>query len=748
MAASGRSATTKRFGVYEVDLGNSELRKHGVRLRLQRQPFEILAALIQRPAEVVTREELIRRLWPVGVHVDFDRGLNAAVTRLRQVLSDSADEPSYIETVPGSGYRFIAPLDEPAEANRPLASGRFSEWPRHTPWLWPALAVLFLTVTTVSITLALKHSGASSSLVTAPVRVTSDTGLTTTPAISEDGKLVAYASDRSGEGHLDIWVQQVGGREAIRLTRDLADDYDPSFSPDGRTLVFRSERNGGGIYLAATLGGEARLIVPRGRRPRFSPDGAWIAYWIGNGTSGFLPPGAGKIYIVPSAGGVSRELVPEFAAAGFPIWTPDSRRLLFLANRDPKLVTEPVGKLPPGFNSVDWWVAPIDGGPATPTGANRAFRDLGFALLSQVPGAWTSGGDAVLMSGSFAGDTKNLWRVPISPTTWKISAPPHRLTSGTTPETLPASGGGNEVVFASLNENLDIWSLPIDENRAKPAGILRRLTQDTVEQAYPCVSPDGKKLAFSSRRSGNRDIWLKDLVTGKEWNLTNTPEPDFAPSFSPDSMSLIYRAVEQQNSVSYVLRLDGSVPKRVCESCFPGGWSSDGKKVLVSERGVISRAWSLDVATRERTELLNDTTHTIDNTSFSPDDRWMTFNVFKTGASKILVAPLSASRVVPESQWITIADTGVDDKPRWSPDGNLLYFISERDGFRCVWAQRLDPQKRPLGPTVPIFHAHEARRSIMNVGWGELRMSVARDKIVFNMGERTGNIWILKMDQN
>jgi eukaryotic-like serine/threonine-protein kinase len=742
--------STKRFGVYEVDLLNGEVRKHGVRLRLQRQPFQILTALVEHPGEVVTREELIRRLWPDGVHVDFDRGLNAAVTRLRHVLSDSADQPSYIETIPGSGYRFIAPLNGAVDTPSLWAPSASSERPKRADWLWPALAVFFLTVAAVSITLAFKHSGANSSLAAAPIRVTSDAGLTTTPAVSEDGKLIAYASDRSGEGHLDIWVQQVGAREAIRLTRDLADDYDPSFSPDGRTIAFRSERNGGGIYLVPTLGGEERMIAAKGRRPRFSPDGAWVAYWIGNGTSGFMPPGAGKIYVAPSVGGVSRELIPEFAAAGFPIWTPDSRRLLFLANRDPRLGAEPVGKLPPDFNSVDWWIAPINGGPATPTGASRAFRDLGFDLLSQVPAAWISGRDAVLMSGSFAGDTTNLWLVPISSKTWKISAPPHRLTFGTTPEIQPSFGGGNEVAFATLNENLNIWSLPIDANHAMPGGALQRLTQDTVEQAYPCISDDGKKLAFSSRRSGYRDIWLKDLLTGKETNLTNTPEPDFAPNFSPDSASLSYRVVERQNSVSYVLRLDRSVPARVrvCEGCFPGGWSSDGKRILVSERGVISRAWSVDVATGERTELVNDTTHELDNTYFSPDDRWMTFNAFKTGASKIFVAPVTSSGVVPESKWIPIADTGVDDKPRWSPDGNFLYFISERDGFRCVWAQRLDPRKRPLGAAIPIFHAHEARRSIMNVGWGNLRMSVARDKIVFNMSERTGNVWILKMEQN
>jgi len=98
-----------RFGAFDVDLDAGELRKQGLRLRLQEQPFQVLTALLERPGEVVTREELVRRLWPDGTFVDFDRGLNAAVTRLRQALSDSADAPKYVETVARRGYRFIGP---------------------------------------------------------------------------------------------------------------------------------------------------------------------------------------------------------------------------------------------------------------------------------------------------------------------------------------------------------------------------------------------------------------------------------------------------------------------------------------------------------------------------------------------------------------------------------------------------------------------------------------------------------------
>jgi TolB-like protein/DNA-binding winged helix-turn-helix (wHTH) protein/Flp pilus assembly protein TadD len=109
-------ATRLCFGPFEADLRSGELRKHGVRLKLQDQPFQVLALLLEHAGDVVTREELRQRLWPADTFVDFDTGLNSAVKKLRDVLADSADEPRYIETIPRRGYRFIAPLVDPNPA--------------------------------------------------------------------------------------------------------------------------------------------------------------------------------------------------------------------------------------------------------------------------------------------------------------------------------------------------------------------------------------------------------------------------------------------------------------------------------------------------------------------------------------------------------------------------------------------------------------------------------------------------------
>src|ERR1700740_184864 len=130
MPAAQSLFRTKGFGVFEIDLRSAELRKHGVRIKLQEQPFQILCLLLEHPGEVVGREELREKLWPAHTFVDFDRSLNKAMNKLRCALGDSADSPRYIETIPRHGYRFVAPVRTPIKEPNSDQGENLAEEPR------------------------------------------------------------------------------------------------------------------------------------------------------------------------------------------------------------------------------------------------------------------------------------------------------------------------------------------------------------------------------------------------------------------------------------------------------------------------------------------------------------------------------------------------------------------------------------------------------------------------------------------
>src|SRR6516164_479279 len=430
--------------------------------------------------------------------------------------------------------------------------------------VWVATALVLLVSAVAGVTWWLTRSPKPVPIPTL-TRLTWDSGLATDPALSPDGKLLAYASDRSGEGHLDIYVQQVGGGQPLRLTRGPGDKHEPAFSPDGTTIAFRSEWQSGAIYVVPALGGQATMIAPEGRRPQFSPDGNWIAYYAGSPFLGtcFTSSNICRIYIAPSVGGAPRQLRSDFAAALHPVWSPDGSHLLFLGKPAGGLLVE---------KGIDWWVTPLDSGLATKTGALEATRNASLSQADQlyprvlVGPAWQPLGDALVFSAR-SGDTTNLWRIRISPKTWRIIGTPERLTSGPTFEQGPsvASSAGEvvRIAFAALSDTTEIWSLPIEPNQGKVTGELKRLTQDNAADLHPALSPDGGKLVFVSGRSGSQDIWTKDLRSGELSALTASRSAKWRPRFSPDGSKVSFSGNPSWDG--YVVASGGGTPEMVSQ---------------------------------------------------------------------------------------------------------------------------------------------------------------------------------------
>lgn len=709
-----------RFGLFEIDLAAGELRKSGRTVRLQDQPFRILRCLLKRPGEVVTREQLRKEIWGDDVSVDFDRSLNTSVARLREALGDSPTGAIYLETVPRKGYRFIAPIQTGDSSGHERGAGNQVDGePPARRMLRPALAAV--AALAVLGWWSARRPGVEPTTSWSDLRrVTADFGLTIEPTISRDGELIAYASDRAGNGDLDIWVQRTDGGTPIRITDDPANDVNPHFSPDGETVVFQSSRGGGGIYIAPSFGGYARLLAQGGARPRFSPNGEWVAYMSGN-----------SVLAVPTRGGDSRRLSPEGVDANDPVWSPGGDSVLALTWVGP--FNEP---------SFAWRVFGLDGEDRGPTGAYAEIRRhlpvqaFGTALRRRSPHYWDRDG-WVAFSATDA-DGVDLWRIRIDPQSGLVDGLPSRILVGPGQFTTAAVADSGRIVVANEASDADIWSIAIDTNQAEPLDAeARRLIRAPGADIFPSISVDGSLVSFQSDRSGRPEQWVLSVANG----TTRAVAPIFGHSILSKSGERI--AAGGAESLT-IVTLEGLIEQTLPEpGGFPWHFSPDESLVLYNRLEDRTRGiWTWDRTSDETAELIAEPDTSYFQGQFSPDGRWVAWQSLPFG---IEAAPFRGLQGVADSERFRLSPEGWPaDKPRWSPNGNVMYFVSRQDGYDCIYAQPLDPDsKQPRGEIVEIYHSHESSISIRNVTPGRSEISVARDKIVFGMEERTGNIWVI-----
>jgi eukaryotic-like serine/threonine-protein kinase len=559
-------------------------------------------------------------------------------------------------------------------------------------------------------------------------RLTSDVGWTDYPAISLDGKILAYASDRSGDGNLDIWVQQIPDGAPVRLTRHAADDVQPSFSADGTRVAFQSSRQGGGIYLIPTLGGEERLLAARGFSPRFSPDGNWIAY-------GVAEDGGSRIYVAPAAGGPATAIAAGFYRTQAHVWSPDGRHLLFWGQRQ---------RDAPPENNIDWYVSAVPHGEPVRTDARAVLIKESFHAFQglPLPDAWAARGNRVLFHGSI-GDSSNMWQVAISPENWSVSGTPRRATFGTTDEAAASVTSDGRMVFISRTMASDIWSIPIDADRGKPQGPMKRLTTDAADDYEPTLSDEGATMVFRSRRASRFAVVLRNVDSSKETVLTRMAT-DHYPAVSRDGTRVAYSFHQDGRTPVFVVAASGGTPEQVCDDCGEvKEWSPHGDQILYVTAHDPSGVGLLTIGASHNDGWLRHPGYGIYSPRLSPDGRWITFNARtdRLAPARVVIAEVQGSVVAGERDWIVVSTDG--DAPAWSPQGSLLYFWSDRDGSPCLWAQPLDRgTKRPIGSALNIQHFHTRGLSWKNLYLGAPGLAVARNKVVFNLGEHTGNIWM------
>ncbi len=396
-------------------------------------------------------------------------------------------------------------------------------------------------------------------------------------------------------------------------------------------------------------------------------------------------------------------------------------------------------------------MVPLDGSDLKKTGACDTFRNSGVGADTPcpIPGAWQENRvffAAPTTSGS------NLWSAVIDPGRRQITAPPLRITSDEGLQIQPYAAPGGRVIFAREILSSAVWGIPIEANEAKISGAAKRITNDPALDVYPSVSADGTKLVYLSNRRGTYRPWFRDLKTGAETAIVDDGQAQMWPRISPDGSKVAFTEMRLGGRYEHFYTpIVGGSEQVLCEDCGPvvSDWTQDGKKVLIDflspqQPQAISL---LNIESHDRIKILQHSHYNVVQAHFSPGDRAIVFLIrMDTGHSKIMVAPYTGESRSPEASWSEVTDgTSWDTAPQWSPDGKLVYFTSSRDGFRCIWAQRVSAAYEPQGAPFAVFHFHDARRSPSLVPFNGMDMSIGSNMLYVSLGELTGNIWMAKV---
>jgi Tol biopolymer transport system component/DNA-binding winged helix-turn-helix (wHTH) protein len=532
-------------------------------VRLEPKIMDVLLALAARAGEVVSKDELLRSVWN-GTYVTEDV-LTRAIGELRKLFGDDPGTPHVIETIRKRGYRLIAPVIEesgeaataPPELASVPAGHRVSR------------AVLVLAA---GLAAAAAAWGGSRLLrapaARAPVRVvplTSLPGNEVDPALSPDGRRVAFAwSGPEGSGP-SIWVKPVDASSPARLTHGGRDRH-PVWSPDGARIVFtRWQAATCRLLEIASGGGEERELGSCGdghdppSRLSWSPDGAWLAMQARH------PSGARGIVLVSPRTHERRFLtVPpkEIAGDEFPAFSPDGRTLAF------------VRSLAGGVDDV--YTVPVEGGEP---------RRLTFDNAGVEGVEWSPDAGSLAFSSSRAG-LYSLWKVPA-----KGGAVSWLAGGGSKLKHPAAAARRNVLAYENWIYEVNLWSVPL--GRPEPAV---RLTSSTDEWEFqPEVSPDGSLVAYVSTRSGSEEIWVVRRDGEEPRQVTSFQGPRVAtPRFSPDGRSLVFSARPEGRADLFVVDLATHAKRRLTSD--PGdelmpSFSRDGASVYFSSRA--SGAWEV-----------------------------------------------------------------------------------------------------------------------------------------------------------
>ena len=239
-----------------------------------------------------------------------------------------------------------------------------------------------------------------------------------------------------------------------------------------------------------------------------------------------------------------------------------------------------------------------------------------------------------------------------------------------------------------------------------------------------------------------------DLPEGTPRELTATPEFESMPRITPDGSKVAFSVLQQGRRLLSAVSADGGSQEKLCDDCgSPQAWLPGGTRLLYLRNDPAPASiFELDTVSGEKRPMVQHSKIPVYVCNLSNDGHWLAFKGdLGTLRTQIYAAPLPPEGPVPPESWIPITGGDAwDDLPRWSSDGRLIYFFSDRDGFRCIWARRFDPAaQQPVGEVFPVQHFHQIRLSLSNLSLSEFELDAAPGKLVFPLSEISGNIWMI-----
>jgi Tol biopolymer transport system component/DNA-binding winged helix-turn-helix (wHTH) protein len=635
-----------QFGVFEADLVTGELRRSGVRIRLQSQPFKLLATLLEHPGAVVSRETLQHLLWEDGTTVDFDHSLGIAVNKLREALGDSAENPRFVETLAKRGYRFIAPVQRveaaAVEAARPPQPQPASAPARRRPWpaINAALAAVCLLLAVVLAARPVNRKPYRIGQITYSGQVLgNDPEVESFSSTVGDGTRLYFSHMENGTPELAVALAANGEISHFQLPTEIGAPLLGSLSPDGSKLIVHGHLQAypeQPLWIVPTLGGNIHRV------PSVL---AHDAVWMPDGHRLLVASGK-DLTVMDEDGADPHHLLTLPGLAFWLRWSADGSRLRFTL-RDARRQT------------TELWEAAADGTHLHPLlpGWNQP--------AAECCGSWTSDGEEFVFESRHNGHSQ-IWAWRERP--WYLRQRlPRQITNGPldyqAPSTTP---GSHRINFIGVDLQYELL-------KAQPhSAAFTALNPSLNSAAMVAYSPDGQWVAWLNTSDGS--LWRSRADGSQRIELTSPPLRIFSMRWSPDDKQLALMAKEPGKPWTlYLLDAEGGKPLPLLHEDrneADPNWSADGKMLVfgrlpdrMDNDQQPKAIYLLDLDSRKVTEIPGSTG--LFSPRLSPDGRSIV--AIRLDQRALLLFDRASQR------WSTLSTHGVGD-PFWSRDGKSVYF--------------------------------------------------------------------------